>query len=66
MNSSEALLEAMGVRVRHVVDLSEGALFLKKSKLLLLDIDISHDEINQVIEEVLPAAFESIDQPSTH
>lgn len=50
------LLRAMGVRIRRVADLEEGALYLPVEKLLLLDIELTDGEVNDAIDAVLPMA----------
>lgn len=50
------LLRAMGVRIRRVADLEEGALYLPNEKLLLLDIELTEEEVTYAIDSVLPMA----------
>ncbi len=51
------LLKALGVRVRRVADLDEGALYLPTQMILLLDIEMSDEEITQTIDDLLPALW---------
>lgn len=51
----QGLLRALGVRVRRLADLEEGAIYIADRSLLLLDIDLSDCQIRRAIEKVLPA-----------
>lgn len=59
MNAPIALLEALGVRVRYTNDLDEGGVWLPTQKILLLDINLDDEQINDVIDQVLPELFEA-------
>lgn len=54
---SYGVLIAAGIRVRRVADLEEGALYLKKSKLLLLDNDLPDASVDAAVDEILPMAW---------
>jgi hypothetical protein len=51
---SSGLLKTLGVRIRRVADLDERALYLKDRKLLLLDYELSDQEVSDAIDRVLP------------
>lgn len=51
------LLKALGVRVRRVADLDEGAIYVKESRLLLLDFNMTDEHIDRAMDDVLPVAF---------
>lgn len=52
------LLSALGVRIRRVADLDEGALYFSKTKLLLLDFEMGDEDVAEVIDDLLPAVWE--------
>lgn len=51
------LLSALGVRIRRVADLDEGVLYFSKTKLLLIDFELSDEEVADAIDEILPAVW---------
>lgn len=53
----QGVLKALGVRVRRIADLDEGALYLSNSRILLLDLELSESEITQAMDDVLFSAF---------
>jgi hypothetical protein len=62
---SSGLLSALGVRVRRVADLREGAIYIADRKLLLLDIELTDHQIAEAIDSVLPAVPVPV-APATH
>lgn len=52
-------LKTLGVRVRRVADLEEGAIYLPSQKVLLLDIEMTDKDIDDAIEQILPMASEA-------
>lgn len=48
------LLKTLGIRVRRVADVHEGAIYLPNHKLLLLDIEMSDEQISEAIDAVIP------------
>lgn len=58
------VLRALGVRVRRVDDLDERALFLPKSKLLLLDYMLSEAEATDAADRAVLAAC--LQESDTH
>ena len=59
MSADYDLLKALDVRVRHVADLDEEALYVVDVKLLLLDIELPEDRVKQAIDGVLPSLWEA-------
>jgi len=55
MNGAPGLLSALGIRVRRVQELSEGAVYLEDRRLLLVDGGLSDEQINDVANQVIPA-----------
>jgi hypothetical protein len=51
------LLKMLGVRIRRVADLDEGALYFSERRLLLLDFELSDEDATDAIDRVLPAMF---------
>lgn len=51
----QGLLRALGVRIRRLADLEEGAVYIADRSLLLLDIELSDCQIRRAIESVLPS-----------
>lgn len=51
------ILSALGVRIRRVADLSEGALYYADEKLLLLDIELGDRETRAALDAVLPTLW---------
>lgn len=52
------LLKALGVRIRRVADLDEGAIYLSRSKILLLDLEMDDRQIVEAIDEVFLSLWE--------
>lgn len=48
-----AELMLLGCRVREVRELAEGALFIRRRLLLLIDADLSADECEAICDETL-------------
>ena len=57
----QGLLKSLGVRIRRVADMNEGAIYLPNHKLLLLDIELSDELVSDAIESVLPSLWHSAD-----
>ena len=51
---SAGLLETLGVRIRRVAELDEGALYIQQCRLLLLDIELTDKQVTEAQERVLP------------
>ena len=58
MSGDRGLLATLGVRTRQVADLDEGALYIPEAKLLLLDIELSHERVSCALDRVLPMLWE--------
>lgn len=50
---SSGLLKTLGVRVRRIADLDEGALYVEDRRLLLLDFDLTDEQVIEAIDAVL-------------
>lgn len=48
------LLAALGIRVRHVPNLTEGALYIEDRRLLLLDDKLSDRQMADLVTQVVP------------
>jgi len=59
MSADLGLLSARGVRVRQVSNLNEQALFLPKCELLLLDVNLTDQQITAAIDGVLPRVWDT-------
>lgn len=55
--TASLLFQAFSVRVRRVADLEEGSIFYYPDRLLLLDAELSDDDVNEVEDQVLAAVF---------
>lgn len=53
------LLEALGVRIRRVAALDEKALYLQKRELLLIDDNLTDQQISAAVDEVLPRLWDT-------
>lgn len=62
---TSGLLSTLGVRVRRVADLREGALYVADRKLLLLDIELSDSQIAQAMDAVLPGVAVPVEHPTS-
>lgn len=51
------LLSALGVRVRRVADLDEGAVYVPEMKLLFLDFEMTDEDITDALDQVLPSLW---------
>lgn len=51
------ILKVLGVRIRRVADLDEGAIYLPDNKLLLLDIELSQECVTVAIDGILPSLW---------
>lgn len=58
--SALGLLSALGVRVRRIADLREGALYYADEKLLLLDIELDEHMTRAAIDAVLPTLWDPV------
>lgn len=58
------LLKALGVRVRRVADLEEGALYLDRSRLLLLDFQMPDEDVKIALDQAFLAACEDVSSDS--
>lgn len=47
------VLQALGIRVRKVPDLEEGALYFSDNKLLLIDVCMDDEEISDALDQLL-------------
>lgn len=59
------LLSSLGVRVRRIADLREGALYVADRKLLLLDVELSDLQAAEAIDAVLHAVGVPVAHPTT-
>lgn len=50
---SSGLLKTLGVRIRQVADLSEGAIYIEDRKLLLLDVELTAQQVSEATDAVL-------------
>jgi len=50
-------LQALGIRVRRVVDLDEKAVYLPRYEILLLDAELTDFQVSGAIEHLLPRLF---------
>lgn len=51
------LLNHLGVRIRYVADMNEGAVYLPDQRMLLLDLDMDERRVNVAMDEILPILF---------
>lgn len=49
----QGLLRTLGVRIRRIADLEEGAIYLADRNLLLLDIELSDRQMQKACETLL-------------
>ena len=47
-------LKTLGVRIRRVADMDEGAIYLPNHKILLLDIELTAEQVTDAIDAVIP------------
>lgn len=48
------LLRSLDVRLVKVADLVEGAIWLPRQRMLLVDANISHDRAEEAVDAILP------------
>ena len=53
MTGAPGLLEALGIRIRNVPDLTEGALYVVDKRLLLLDAELSDAQADDLACQVV-------------
>ena len=54
---SRALLLALGVRIRKVTELDEGAIYIEDRRLMLLDRTLTEEQVARAIDRVLPSLW---------
>ena len=55
--SNFGVLHALGVRVRRVADLDEGAIYIARFRMLLLDDNLNDTQAEKAVDQVLPSLW---------
>lgn len=52
---AQRLLQALGIQILHVQDLPEGAIYIKDRRLLMLDNELSDEQVEDVANQTVAA-----------